>query len=38
MRRLSGHAYVGFARYTLTFCTRRRQRFFESDALVDLAL
>ena len=34
MRRLSGYAYVGTARYALTFCTLGRRAVFTSDAVV----
>src|SRR6478735_5731632 len=38
LRRLRGHSYAGFARYSLTFCTRQRRSVFTNARLVDLAL
>ena len=38
LRRLRGRSYTGFARYSLTFCTRQRRSVFTNARLVDLAL
>ena len=35
---LAGFSYVGYHRYSLTFCTKDRKRLFVSDAVVDLVL